>query len=91
MAKQRSFGVCQSCGARKGKGAMLAHLHDCLPTRVRAGSSGGPETLLLLRAEARGLPTFWLDIAGKRDGKLKDVDRCLRRIWLECCARSVSE
>ena len=85
MAKQGSFGVCQSCGARKGKGAMFAHLHDCLPTRVRAGSSGGPEALLLLRAEARGLSTFWLDIAVKRDGKLKDLDRFLRRIWLECC------
>jgi hypothetical protein len=44
-----------------------------------------PEALLLLRAEARGLPTFWLDMAVKREGKLKDVDRFLRRIWLECC------
>jgi hypothetical protein len=44
-----------------------------------------PERLLLLRAEARGRPTFWLDVAVKHDGKLKDVDRFLRRIWLECC------
>jgi hypothetical protein len=44
-----------------------------------------PDALLLLRAEARGLPTFWLDMAVKREGKLKDVDRFLRRIWLECC------
>jgi hypothetical protein len=85
MAKQGSFGVCQLCGARKGKAAMFAHLQDCLPTQVSAGSSGGSGALLLLRAEARGLPTFWLDVAVKREGKLKDVDRFLRHIWLECC------
>ena len=64
---------------------MFGHLQDCLPVQVSAGSSGGPEALLLLRAEARGLPAFWLDVAVKREGKLKDVDRFLRRIWLECC------
>ena len=85
MAKQGSFGVCQSCGARKGKGAMFAHLQDCLSVHVGAGSSGKPEALLLLRAQASGLPAFWLDMAVKREGKLKDVDRFLRRIWLECC------
>lgn len=85
MAKQGSFGVCQLCGARKGKAAMFAHVQDCLPTQVSGGPSGGPEALLLLRAEARGLPTFWLDMAVKHEGRLKDVDRFLRRIWLECC------
>ena len=85
MAKQSSFGVCQACGAWKGKAAMLAHVQDCQPTQVGVGSSRVPEPLLLLRAEARGLPTFWLDVVVKREGKLKDVDRFLRRIWLECC------
>src|SRR5258706_5324834 len=62
---------------------MFGHLQDCLSTRISA--SGGPEALLLVRAEARGLSTFWLDIAVKRDAKLKDLDRFLRRTWLECC------
>ncbi len=64
---------------------MFAHLQDCLPTQVSAGPSGGREALLVLRAEARGLPTFWLDMAVKHEGKLKDVDQFLRRTWLECC------
>ena len=84
MAKQTSFGICQACGARKGKAAMFAHVQDCMPAQLKAGSRA-PEPLLLLKAEARGLPTFWLHVAVKRDGKLKDVDRFLRRIWLECC------
>jgi hypothetical protein len=85
MAKPSSFGVCQACGARKGKAAMFAHVQDCMPRQVGAGSSRAPEPLLLLRAEARGRPMFWLDVAVKREGKLKDVDRFLRHIWLECC------
>jgi hypothetical protein len=28
---------------------------------------------------------FWLDIAARREAKLKDVDALLRRVWLECC------
>jgi hypothetical protein len=64
---------------------MFAHVQDCMPAQVGAGSNRVPEPLLLLRAEARGLATFWLDVAVKREGKLKDVDRFLRRIWLECC------
>ena len=64
---------------------MVAHLQTCMPAQVSAGSSGVPEPLLLLRVEARGVPMFWLDVAVKREGKLKDVDRFLRRIWLECC------
>ena len=64
---------------------MFGHLQDCLPVKRGAGSSGGPEDVVLLRAEARGLPAFWLDMAVKPDGKLKDIDRLLRRTWLECC------
>jgi hypothetical protein len=46
---------------------------------------GGREALLLVRAEAHGLSTFWLDMAVRHDAKLKDVDGFLRRTWLECC------
>jgi hypothetical protein len=28
---------------------------------------------------------FWLDLAAKPDATLKDIDRLLRRTWLECC------
>jgi hypothetical protein len=63
---------------------MFAHIKDCVP-QVGAGSSSVPEPILLLRAEARGLPMFWLDVAVKREAKLKAIDGLLRRIWLECC------
>ena len=85
MPKRSSFGICDACGVRKGKGAMVAHLTSCLPAHPCAGASTGSELLLLLRAQASGSPIFWLDLAVKPEGKLKDVDRFLRRIWLECC------
>lgn len=83
MAKSSSFGICQVCGSRKTKGTMVAHLKECL-----AGHSnprGGRESLVLLRAQADDLPVFWIDLAARPDAKLKDVDRFLRGVWLECC------
>jgi len=85
MAKRGSFGICQLCGARKGKAAMVAHIKSCLVTQPGAGASAGSEGLLLVRAQASDAPMFWLDLAVKQEAKLKDVDRFLRRIWLECC------
>ena len=64
---------------------MVAHLRSCLTVPPRAGAGTDSELLLLLRAQANGSPIFWLDLAVKPEAKLKDVDRFLRRIWLECC------
>ena len=64
---------------------MVAHLKSCLSIPSAAGPRAGSEPLLLLRAQANGVPMFWLDLAVKPEAKLKDVDRFLRRTWLECC------
>jgi hypothetical protein len=85
MVKSGSFGICQSCGTRKGKGAMVAHLKGCLSVHSDATPRVGFEPLLLLRAQANRVPMFWLDLAVKSDAKLNDVDRLLRCTWLECC------
>jgi hypothetical protein len=85
MAKSGSFGTCQVCGARKGKGAMVAHLKGCLPVHFGTAPRVDSALLLLLRVQANGAPQFWLDVAVRPEAKLKDVDRLLRRTWLECC------
>ena len=61
---------------------MVAHLKICVPARGGAKATTG---IVLLRAQAPDIPAFWLYIAAKSDAKLIDVDRLLRRIWLECC------
>jgi hypothetical protein len=81
-SRQPSFGTCQTCGVRKNKTAMVAHLNMCLPV----GVSGAASTqIILLRAQPPASSPFWLYLAAKSAAKLKDVDRLLRRIWLECC------
>lgn len=67
-----------------GKADMVAHLRKCLPASA-GGSRGAPTNVVLIRAQANGAPIFWLDIAAKPEAKLKDLDRLLRQVWLECC------
>lgn len=76
-------GICQVCGTRQSKASMLGHLRMCFCVPQARTALLGSE-LFLLRAQA-GDAVYWLDIAVKRDAKLKEVDRFLRRIWLECC------
>ena len=60
---------------------MAGHVRKCLE-----GAAGGPRSrVLLLRAQPAGAKMFWLDIAAKRESKLKELDALLRRTWLECC------
>ena len=81
MSKQTSYGVCASCGERKTKGGMAAHLKQCLPRTN--GTTAAP--LMLLRAQAGSGSIFWLNIAVGFDRLLGELDSLLRHVWLECC------
>jgi hypothetical protein len=59
---------------------MARHIHKCLSSGTREGG-----VTILLRAEPTVAKMYWLDIAAQADAKLKDIDRLLRRVWLECC------
>ena len=82
MTKSVLFGTCQLCSERKSKAAMVGHLKRCLPAST--DSDGSFSQVLLLRVQA-GARMFWLDLMTTPEGKLRDIDRLLRRIWLECC------
>lgn len=81
MVRQSSFGTCEVCGARSGKAAMAAHLRKCLPREADGAMVDG----LLIRVQATGAPTYWMDCAARVDANLKHLDTLLRRTWLECC------
>ena len=81
MGRQSSFGICEVCGTRTGKAAMAAHLRKCLQHSDEGAAVDG----LLIRVQALGAPMYWLDCAARCDAKLKQLDRLLRRTWLECC------
>ena len=88
MAKQ-SRGTCLFCGKESSKGALTRHLSSC-PARAEANAkadagSGKPETLLHLKVQDGYGPDFWLHLEMRGSASLKDLDRYLRAIWLECC------
>lgn len=82
MTRQSSFGICDLCGARKGKAAMMAHLRQCLPS---AANGRPPVPVVLLRVQSGGVPVFWLNVAAGREARLGEIDDLLRDVWLECC------
>jgi hypothetical protein len=81
MAKEGSFGICESCGVRKGKAAMVRHLKECL------AASGNKESrpVMVLRVSQGSGSIFWLDVAAPFDARLGQLDDLLRKVWLECC------
>jgi hypothetical protein len=82
MAKEGSFGICESCGVRKGKVAMVRHLKECL---VAGANKGKLAPAMLLRVSDGPGSAFWLDVAVPFDAKLEQLDDLLRKVWLECC------
>jgi hypothetical protein len=83
MVRNKSYGICKKCGHRTTKGHMLRHLRKCLA--IESKREGHQFQLIQLRIEAEYLPMYWLDIEINADSKLRDLDKFLRDIWLECC------
>jgi hypothetical protein len=61
---------------------MVGHLKRCLP--VSSARDGSCSQALLLRVQG-GAQMFWIDLVATQEAELRDIDRLLRRIWLECC------
>ena len=86
---KQSKGKCTHCGLEIPKSGVTRHLAACaiwkeLVTKAEQ-KKGKSERLYRLRIQAAGLPQFWLDLEMRGRGTLKDLDRYLRAIWLECC------
>jgi hypothetical protein len=65
-----------ACHARK-------EANDAL--KARASGKMQNQTIYHLQIEGLYLPMYWLHIEIPSNAKLKDLDRFLRAIWLECC------
>lgn len=86
---KQSKGKCALCGLEIAKSGVNRHLATCASWRELVTKAedrkDGSETLYHLRIQAVGLPQFWLDLEMRGLRTLKDLDRYLRAIWLECC------
>lgn len=74
-----SKGNCYICGAELGKTAMKNHI-----LKAHGGEDSGQECNLL-KIEGAYDKDYWLFIDLPVDSSLSDVDKFLRKIWLECC------
>ena len=76
---EKSTGNCYICGANLGQAAMKTHL-----LKLHEGGDGGQECLLL-KVEGAYDKNYWLYLDIPEEKTLRDLDRFLRAIWLECC------
>ena len=82
-------GVCSYCQQETSKGTAFKHIAACAQRRAAVDAAeagpGVPEPLYYLRAQDSYLKDFWLDLEVRGSAKLKDLDKYLRAVWLECC------
>lgn len=89
-ARYTSTGKCNLCGGTFGKTGMTRHLQSC---RARQAASETPSvwpgmregTIFHIVVAGRRSPDYWMHLEVPAVAHLRDLDRFLRRTWLECC------
>jgi hypothetical protein len=79
--KTSTPGLCALCKAELKKASAAKHVADCL------SKTSGKTEYVIVKVEGIGIDGdgYWLHAAVPIDCTLKDLDRFLRRTWLECC------
>lgn len=70
-----SKGKCRTCNEEFSQTGIKKHILSC-------NKNNGKNTVFLIKAEAG---PFWVYFEIESNKKLKDLDRFLRNLWLECC------
>lgn len=87
--RKMTRGQCAYCGREMTKGGLTRHLADC-PQRqaiiAAANSKSGKEQPIFhLQVQDANDGNFWLHLEMNGSATLKELDKYLRAIWLECC------
>jgi hypothetical protein len=87
MARQASKGKCRLCGKSLSKAGMTKHLAVCRESHAleKPDGQGKSRATRLFHLVVDSGPLFWLQLEAPADATLRDLDRFLRDIWLECC------
>lgn len=87
--KKQTKGNCAFCGREMTGGGMNKHLQSCLERQkaiqTAVSSKTTPQSIYHLRVRDAYDNNFWLHLEINGRSTLKDLDRYLRAIWLECC------
>lgn len=90
MARKKQIqGKCVFCDREMTRGGLARHLRTC-PQRQEAinvanQASGEEQAIYHLQVQDAWGGDYWLHLEMKGAATLKDLDRYLRAIWLECC------
>jgi hypothetical protein len=88
-AHQRTRGACAYCGREMTRAGMARHLSTCskraeaITVADQQPGEAGP--LIHLQVQDAGGGQYWLHLEMAGSATLKQLDRYLRAIWLECC------
>lgn len=84
---ERAKGKCKYCGKEYTRGYIIRHLASCKERKRRLEGETGKRKIgyFELLISAKYNPDYWLVIEAKETAALKDIDKFLRDIWLECC------
>jgi hypothetical protein len=77
-----SIGFCELCGTEVDKELMKTHVIECAR---KSDIKGNEENIIQIFVEADGMPEYWLIIEGREKATLQQLDKLLRKTWLECC------
>ena len=86
---KQTKGTCSFCQQEVTKGTSLKHVGACwnrlAAIEAAEAGPGAPDTLYYLRVQDAYVKAYWLDLEVRASAKLRDLDKYLRAIWLECC------
>ena len=87
--KKQTRGSCVFCGREMAKGGLSRHLKTCKARQEVVAEAtqkpGAAETIYHLQVQDTWNSDYWLHLEMRGSTALKELDRYLRAIWLECC------
>lgn len=84
MAKQTK-GFCKYCGKEYTKSGMIKHLTTCKDKAAVFEDAKESTKYYEIAIYGKYKKDFWLIIQIKESATLKDLDKFIRDIWVECC------
>lgn len=80
-------GFCKYCGKEYTRGGMLRHLQACKKRNIRLATENGKRRCRYFQIviSDKYMKAYWLIIETSENTTLKELDKFIRDIWVECC------